>query len=105
MLAIVMKAGGMGELLSEDQRPAGWYETPYVYVDANAWQQKVINNAMMRNIITPRMFEGSEMTGMFEGFKEQNVYFYPNRNATRAEVFEFSRNITSQNVSNINIKD
>jgi len=30
---------------------------PYVYDDANSWQQALLNNAMMREIITPKTYQ------------------------------------------------
>jgi len=48
---------------------------------------------MAAGIINPEVRIGKDMGGMFAGFKEKNVYFYPNRAATRAEVFAFVRNI------------
>ncbi len=72
------------------------YEDPINYIDANTWQIKVIQKAIARRVIVPEIIFGKNMTdGMFTGFKERNVYFNPNRAATRAEVFEFAKNMIS----------
>lgn len=69
------------------------YEDPANYIDANSWQIKIIQKAMAAGIINPEVRIGKDMGGMFTGFKEKNIYFSPNRDATRAEVFGFVRNI------------
>jgi hypothetical protein len=69
------------------------YEDPTNYIDANSWQIKIIRKTMAAGIINPEVRIGKDMGGMFAGFKEKNVYFYPNRAATRAEVFAFVRKI------------
>lgn len=82
------------------------YQDPTNYIDANTWQIKVIQKAIAQGIISPEIVFGKDMGGMFAGFKEKNVYFYPNRSATRAEVFGFARNtINARSQVKVNFPD
>jgi hypothetical protein len=55
------------------------------------WQKALFTDIYASNI---------EIPGMKKIVSPFTLYFYPNRPATRAEVFEFSRNIINQNTKN-----
>jgi hypothetical protein len=90
-LAMMMKAGGMNGSLSESETSSS-YDTPYIFDDANEWQSDIIKKSLIRNIIAPYTYNQSvKDPGMYDYMV--HVAFYPNRLATRAEVFAFAKNI------------
>jgi hypothetical protein len=83
-LAIVMKAGWLS-----DHSPL--IDPGMSFIDANWWQSNILRIAENLKLVDfVKQPNNSGMGGL-------NIYFYPNRSATRAEVFGFVRNIVSPN--------
>lgn len=68
-------------------------EAPMKFDDARAdWQKRIILKAIILEIISPKTYsEPVADPGMFSEYT--HYVFYPNNSATRAEVFEFAKNI------------
>ncbi len=54
------------------------------------WQAEVFNVGYSLNIVNKSSLKTEPLVGEMGGMK---FYFYPNRDATRAEVFGFAKNI------------
>lgn len=100
-LAIMMTAGSLDtDISSQDdedkyiQNPA--YDLRFrqefggaIFDDSNEWQKQLIISAVTFNIVIPKVYfidEGGELS-------TRHVSFFPNRPATRAEVFGFAKAI------------
>lgn len=86
-LAILIKAARISDLTEEQITEM---DKKYEYhffdgIEGISWQSELIRKALYYSIIKP-------MTEINPG-GTLNVYFYPNRVATRAEVFGFAKNI------------
>lgn len=79
-LAIIIKAGGLS-----DHSPL--IDPGMSFIDANSWQSNLLRIAESLKLVD--FVKKPNNTGMWG----LNMYFYPNRDATRAEVFGFAKNI------------
>lgn len=86
-MAIIIKAGG----LSVKNIPGYSDGTEGVISDTEIqWQAEIFNIGYSLNIINKTTLKTESLTGEMGGLK---YLFYPNRNATRAEIFAFAKNI------------
>jgi len=67
---------------------------PYTYDDANEWQYNLLVKAAVRNIVVNLETYTTEETGTLSYLI--HAKFYPNREATRSEVFDFASKILAQ---------
>ena len=90
-LAMLMNAAGVAWDLSPDELPP---DVPYTYDDANEWQYNLLVKAAVRNIVVNLETYTTEETGTLSYLI--HAKFYPNREATRSEVFDFASKILAQ---------
>lgn len=93
-LAILWTAGNMDKKLINDwQITSGLYDASIIYDDANNWQNELIEKARYLKIISPSTYQVKIQNPSMHGY-DLHVQFYPNRLATRAEVFGFAKSIS-----------